>query len=614
MTPSRRNTGTSGALMVILVLGIIAGLYFTRELLVPLAFALALTFLLTPGVSLLERLRIGRLLSVIVTILATVVATGFIAWLIASQLVDVANQLPQYRQNIRAKIQALRKPGKGPLVQAAQSVKEISQELSTADPQANASAGPQIPNQRTGPRVPGPPVPVQVVPDSTNSLTDLRALAKPFLGPLGMAGMVIIFTIFMLINREDLRNRVLRLVGLGQINIMTQALDDAARRVSRYLLMQLVINACFGALFGTGLYFLGVPNPALWGVLAALLRTVPYVGAMTAAALPIILSLAVFDGWLRPLLVIAVFAGLEVVTSYFVEPWLYGAHVGISSLALLAAAIVWTVLWGPAGLILSTPLTVCVVVMGRYFPQLSFLHILLGDEPVLEPEAQLYQRLLAMDQTESRGIVNAFLQGRSLIELYDSVLIPALSLAEQDRHNGMIDTAHEEFLFLSINEMIVEVSEVSLPSGGEVELAQEVRPLPGRVLLVPAHDQADAVAAAMLVQVLDHQGRVTLMCPPGPSPLEMLTSLQPDAEDVICVSAVPPNAFAPARSLCKEIRGRYPASKLLVGVWGFKGDIEQAKARFERAQPDQLITSLAQAVAQVEELTRQLHATKLVRA
>ena len=243
----------------------------------------------------------------------------------------------------------------------------------------------------------------------------------------------------MLIKREDLRNRVLRLVGLGQISIMTQALDDAAQRVSRYLLMQFLVNACFGALFGTGLYFIGVPNPALWGVLAGLLRIVPYIGTMAAAALPIILSLAVFDGWLRPLLVFAVFAGLEVIIGNFVEPWLYGAHTGISSLALLVTTVFWTVLWGPAGLILSTPLTVCVVVLGRHFPQLSFLHILLGDDDVLEPEAQLYQRLLARDQPEARDIVDTFLKGKSLIELYDSVLIPALSLAEQDRHNGMID-------------------------------------------------------------------------------------------------------------------------------------------------------------------------------
>jgi len=287
-------------------------------------------------------------------------------------------------------------------------------------------------------------VPVQIVQSPTSGLADVPDLVKPFFAPLARAGMVLIFTIFMLIKREDLRNRLFRLVGLGQLNIMTQALDDAARRVSRYLFMQFLVNAGFGTLFATGLFSIGVPNPVLWGVLAGVLRIVPYIGTMVAAALPILLSLAVFDGWLPPLLVILLFAGLELIIGNIVEPWLYGAHTGISSLALLVTAVFWTVLWGPAGLILSTPLTVCVVVLGRYFPQLSFLHILLGDEQALEAKAQLYQRLLAMDQAEARTIVDSFLKGAPLIELYDSVLIPALNLAEQDRHSGTIDATQHQ--------------------------------------------------------------------------------------------------------------------------------------------------------------------------
>ena len=601
MSASRRNAEHADAWAVVLVAGIIAALYFTREILVPLAFALTLTFLLTPAVTLLERLRIGRVPSVILTVLASMAAAGCIAWIIANQLVDVANQLPSYRQNIHAKIQALHNPGKGPLGRAAQSVKEIGQELSRPDAPATPPAAPQIPKQRNPPTVPGSPVPVQVVSDGTHGFTDLRALATPFLAPLGLTGIVIIFTIFMLVKREDLRNRLLRLVGLGQINIMTQALDDAAQRVSRYLLMQFLVNAGFGALFGTGLYFIGVPNAALWGVLAGLLRIVPYVGTMVAAALPIILSLAVFDGWLPPLLVFVLFASLELIIGNFVEPWLYGAHTGISSLALLVTTVFWTVLWGPAGLILSTPLTVCVVVLGRYFPQLSFLHILLGDEEVLEAEAQLYQRLLARDQTEARAIVDAILKEKSLIELYDSVLIPALSLAEQDRHNGMVDATREEFLFLSINEMLAEFSEfppqlaASQQPSGNAESAPAA-PHDGRIIFIPAHGQADEVTAAMLAQILEQAGRVVLACPLGASRLEMLTLLQPGENDVICISALPPYAFSPARTLCKEIRGRFPKVKIVVGVWGFKGDTEKAKARFERTQPDRLLTNLAEAV------------------
>jgi hypothetical protein len=303
---------------------------------------------------------------------------------------------------------------------------------------------------------------VQIVPQAAGELDYVRDLVQPVVRPLAEAGLVLIFTVFMLIKRFDLRHRLFRLVGLGQINMMTQALDDAAQRVSRYLLMQILVNAGFGALFGIGLYFIGVPSPALWGAVAGILRIVPYLGTLVAAAMPIALSLAAFTSWLPPLLVFVLFAGLELIIGNFVEPWLYGTNTGISSLALLVAAIFWTVLWGPAGLILSTPLTVCVVVLGRYVPQFSFLHILLGDEEVLGAEAQIYQRLLAMDQPEAHAIVDRFLKEKPLVELYDSVFIPALSLVEEDRHKGALEKTREEFLFLSINDMITELSEYQL--------------------------------------------------------------------------------------------------------------------------------------------------------
>ena len=407
--------------------------------------------------------------------------------------------------------------------------------------------------------------------------------------------MVIIFMVFMLLKREDLRNRLLRLAGLGQLNVMTQAFDDASGRVSRYLLMQFLVNAGFGTLFGLGLYWIGVPNPVLWGAVASILRIVPYVGTLIAATMPLALSLAVFDGWLRPLLVLAVVVSLELTIGNFVEPWLYGTHVGISSLALLVAAVFWAALWGPAGLILSTPLTVCVVVLGRYVPHLSFLHILLGDEPVLAADAQLYQRLLAMDQLEAHAIVGEFLKGRPLVELYDSVLVPALSMAEQDRHKGAIDAVREEFLFVSINEMIAEFSEYQVPES-------EARPA-HRILCIPAHDRADEITAAMLAQMLEKNGFVTMSLPiGGPAPNEMLAAIEAGPNDIVCISSLPPYAFAPARALCKQIRERFPKLKVVVCVWGFSGDLEKAGARFERTRPDRLCTSLASAVEYVQEL------------
>ena len=594
-----------------MLFGTIAALYFAREILIPLAFAVILTFVLTPVVALLQRSRLGRVPSVAVTVLVTMAAAGCVCWIIAIQLVDVAEKLPRYRQNIHVKMEALRIPTEGPLGLAANSLKEIARELSSPGG-PSPDPGPPVQNRkpRTAPSTPTPPLPVQIVQQPSDGLDYLRDLVQPLLGPLGRTGLVLIFTVFMLIKRFDLRHRLFRLVGLGQINLMTQALDDAAQRVSRYLLMQILVNAGFGVLFGFGLYLIGVPTAALWGVVAGILRIVPYIGTMIAATLPIALSLAAFHSWVPPLLVFLLFAGLEMIIANFVEPWLYGVHTGISSLALLVSAIFWTILWGPAGLILSTPLTVCVVVLGRYVPQLSFLHTLLGDEVVLVAEAQIYQRLLAMDQPEAHAIVTQFLKEKSLVELYDSVLIPVLSMAEQDRHKGAIDPTREEFFFLSINEMITELSEYQPaphPSPAEDAAAPSgpAEQTGARILCLPANDRADEVTAAMLAQLLEQAGHAALCLPVAhASLLEMLALLDTRKDDVICISSLPPYAFSPARAMCKLVRERFPKPKLVVGVWGFSGDTEKAKARFERTQPDRLLTSLAQAVELIPELIR----------
>ena len=244
----------------------------------------------------------------------------------------------------------------------------------------------------------------------TNLVQDLRALLGPLAGPAETAAIVVIFTAFMLIKREDLRNRLIRLGGQGQLTVMTQALDDASQRLSRYLLLQFLVNAGYGLLFGVGLYFIGIPHALLWGILAALLRLVPYVGTLIATAFPMAMALAVFPGWQHALLIFGLFVVLELIVANMIEPWLYGAHTGISSLAILVAAVFWSMLWGPVGLILSTPLTVCLMLVGRYVPHLSFLEVLLGDEPVLSPHELFYQRLLAMDQDEARNVAEVQLQ------------------------------------------------------------------------------------------------------------------------------------------------------------------------------------------------------------
>src|ERR1700678_1596756 len=300
---------------------------------------------------------------------------------------------------------------------------------------------------------------------NTSAPRDVTEYVRDIVGPLTSvletAAITVVFTLFILIKREDLRNRVIRLAGSGQLNLMTQALDEAGTRLSRYLLLQFSVNAGYGLLFGLGVYLIGAPHASLWGVLGCLLRFIPYVGAPIAASFPMAMALAVFPGWHQLALTFALFLVLEITLANLIEPWLYGAHTGVSSLAILVAAIFWGMLWGPVGLILSTPLTVCLILMGRYVPQLDFLDILLGDEPVLSPQVHFYQRLLALDDDEARDIASRHLKENSIGNLYDSVLIPALGLAEKDRHMNVLDETRTRFIHQSTRELIEELYESS---------------------------------------------------------------------------------------------------------------------------------------------------------
>jgi predicted PurR-regulated permease PerM len=601
MIRQSKSPVSSGIRNIAILVSVVAVLYLAREILIPLAFAVTLSLILAPAIAWLEKLRLGRVPAALLVMLMSMAGAGAIGWVIFNDLVDVANQLPQYQQNIHKKLEAIRAPNTGAVGRAAASVKELGKELASppapvAPPMASNRAGPRIaPNAASG------PLPVQVVEKPANELLYVRDMIQPFLGPLGVFGMVVIFSLFLMIGHNDLRDRLFRLVGVSQLNVMTQALNDATSRVSKYLLLQLLVNVGFGVLCGTGLFLIGVPYAVLWGAVAAILRIVPYIGAPVAASLPFMLSLAVFDHWMQPLLVFLMFSTIEIVTGNWVEPWLYGVHTGVSSLALILTTVFWTVLWGPAGLILSTPLTVCVVVLGRYVPQFAFLHILLGDEPALVEEAKFYQRLLAMDDQEARTVIDRYLNEHSLLELCDSVLIPALTLAEHDRHKGELDQDREEFLFLSVKEMLAELAERAARAAlADVAAAGDAKPAPacGRIFCIPASDEADEVTAAMLALLLEHSGCIVLPFTPDPG-LQQLTFVQPAADDVFCISALPPFAFAHARTLSHQLRVRFPKIRIVVGVWGFAGDTERAMERFQAPRPDRLVTSLADAIQAV---------------
>jgi predicted PurR-regulated permease PerM len=582
--------------MAAILSGVVVVLYLARDILIPLAFAIILALVLSPAVGWLQKLHFRRFPAVLLVMLVSIAVAGGISYVIFNQLLEVVNELPSYRENIDNKIRALRTPNKGALGRAAQSVEDLGKELATAQ---EAPPQPPLSGRTAGMNTRENPLPVQVIEGPANSLIYIRDLTRPVLVPLAILTIVLVFTVFLLVEEADLRNRLFRLAGLNRVNLMTQALDDATQRVSRYLMLQFLVNAGFGLLCGVGLHMIGVPYAALWGSVAALFRIVPYIGAVVAGLFPLLLSLAVFDGWRLPLLVFLLFSTLELITGNLLEPRLYGSHTGISSLALLLTTVFWATLWGPAGLILSTPLTVCVVVLGRHIPHLSFLHILLGDEPVLAAEAHLYQRLLAMDEQEARTVVEEYLGKNSLLELYDNVILPALTMAELDRHKGALDPEREEFLFLSLREMLAEFSERAQNAAPEQDGGRLDAPVPGRVLCFPAHDEADEIAAAMLSQLLEQAGCPAISFPLGASPQTMLGLVEPVPNDVLCISAVPPFAFSHARTVNRLLRAKFPQARILIGVWGFNGEREGAVKRFQPLPPDKLVTSLADALEYV---------------
>ncbi|MGB7191063.1 MAG: AI-2E family transporter, partial [Acidobacteriaceae bacterium] len=414
--------------------------------------------------------------------------------------------------------------------------------------------------------------------------------------------MILIFTFYMLVKHENLRNRLLLLAGRGRISIMSQAMNEAAARISRYLVMNVLLNAAYGVLFGVSLYFLGIPNATLWGALMGILRMVPYAGTLAGGISTIAFTLAVFPGWLHALWVLLLFAGLEFVVANFIEPHIYGRRTGISAFALLIMAVVWTLLWGWPGLIVSTPLTVCLIVMGRYIPQMSFLNILLGEDAELSPEAHFYERLLAMDQSEAHQIAEDFLDRHTLLELYDRVILPALILSEQDRHKGVLDSVHGSWLHQSVTELVAELTDYQRPPegpSGSEGVAARAHP----VVCVPAEDDVDEIAATMLAQLLEQCGYGTMLLSTRSLTPEILSRLAEDPETVLCISAVPPFAFAQARRLAQSLRDSLPRNPILVGLWGGDGDGETLLARFGNARPNAVPTTLDAAILRIKEMT-----------
>jgi predicted PurR-regulated permease PerM len=573
-------TGTVVAVVVV------SCLYWAQVVFIPVALAMFLTFLLAPLVTILQRRHLGRVSSVVLVVLLAALVLGSFGWLVTVEVMSLSDEFPTYTENIKGRIRSLRQEGGSVTEQLEKMIEVLAKEWQA--PRAELAV--RALEQPVGAAAPSPQA-VVVQPDSPPWVARLPALLRPLVETLGGLALALILTVFMLLKREDLRNRLIRLVGDGRLTVMTKAVDDAGQRISRFLLMQLIINVGFGLVLGIGLFAIQVPHAWLWGMLAAVLRYVPYFGSWITAVLLFALTLASFPGWVQPILVLSFVVVLELITANVLEPRLFGQTIGVSEVALLVSAACWAFLWGPVGLVLSSPLTVCLVVLGKYVPYLEFIYVLLGDEQALAPDVTYYQRLLARDQDEAAQLVLTHAKTLSPEQVYDELLVPALNYTKRDLEHDDLTEADEQFVFQATREIIEDLGERQAAEPA-IERTEAPAPRRLRILGCPGHNEGDRLALEMLRQLLDSAvWEMEILS------LEMLSAEQvalagEKAPAVICIGALPPGGLAHTRYLCKRLRARLPHAKIVVGRWGLKGDVEQNAEQLCEAGADQVATTL----------------------
>lgn len=606
---------------------VIACLYWARQVLIPVALAVLLAFILTPAVSALQRRHLGRLPSVFLVVLLALLLLGGVGYVISRQLDNLVGNLHNYKENIDNKFQSLRGAGEGGFIGRVQTFlgdisdaltqnaqekqrkidareegKESEQGTARADETGSAKGSEQSAGKEKTPK-PGEtadsPLFVQTTPSGWSRVGEAIG---PAAEGLGHAFLILVMVVFMLIQRENLRNRFVRLIGHGRLIATTQAFDEGGQRISRFLLMQMLINAIFGLTLTVGLVVLGLASgqrvlwqyALLWGFLSCVLRFVPYLGTWVAAALVIGFSIATLPGWGLPIGVFAFFLVVELLTANVIEPLLFGHSTGISPLALLLAAAFWTWLWGPIGLILSTPLTVILVLLGKYVPEFHFFEVLLGDEPVLSMHVTFYQRLVARDLDEASDLVESYLRDHSPEQVYEEVLLPTLLLAKKDRDSGELEAENYEFVLQGIRDTEEDLAAV---------LAENFKPAVGAANVValgcPGRDEADELALKMLAELVRLSGHSLEIISSTKLSAEVLEKIQKANPTVVFIGSLPPGGLAQARYLCKRIRQQSPDIKILVGRWGEKEQTERMEARLRGAGADRVATTLHESRAQI---------------
>jgi predicted PurR-regulated permease PerM len=556
---------------------IVAALHLAQAILIPLALAALIALLLSPLVHRLEKWRVPVVAAVgVATAVALLVVVVF-AWVLTRQISELADRLPEYRANIVDKASSLGRAGRY-VGDAVSSFQRLGEEiLESVRPTAPAAAEAQS---------------VRVIDPKVRPLEVVSGVAVTIAKTLGTASIVAVLVIFLLVYRRDVGDRLVQVFGRGSVNLTSQTMVDAAHSVSRYLLLLAIVNGAFGLVMTIGLAILGVPNAILWGLLAAVLRFIPYAGPWAGLLPPFVLSLAVFPSWDRPLALVCGWTVVEIVTANVVEPWVYGSRTVVSPLGVLLGALFWTWLWGPAGLVLAVPLTASVFVLGRSIPRLAFLDTLFGSKTEFDPGMQLYHRLFALDSDAAVALADSFGADKPLVEVCDRLLLPALGLAEIDRHRESLDEDKARSVLDNMRSLLEDLAERRAPQ--DVPLATNGP----RVIVLPAADEADEVVAAMLVECLARAGRVAESASSRDTTEEKVRRAARRPEAVVCISALPPSAAAPARRLARRLRSARPDARIVVGLWSAP-DLALVAERMAPRGRTTLVATLSDAVREL---------------
>ncbi len=534
----------------------IAVLYWAQAVLVPFALAILLAFVLTPPVTWLQR-WVGRVPAVLLVVTLVFGALCLAAWALTWQMGQLVEDLPGYRDNIRSKIADVRLAGEGGAVQKLQEMLEgIKADLETPEALKGTVVQPLI--------------------VASNQVTGLLGFAwlGPVLGPLSTAGLVAAMVIFMLLEHRDLRDRLIGLIGAGQLATTTKAFDEAASRVSRQLLMQSLVSLLYGIAVFAGLYALGVPYPLVWATLGAALRFVPYLGPVLAAGAPIVVSLAALEGWTGPLIVLVGFAVLELFTNLVLETVLYAGAVGVSQVMLLASVAFWTWLWGPLGLLMASPLTVGLVVLGKHVPGLGLLGLLMNESSALAPEFGYYQRLVARDQSEAAELIDRHIKAGTPASVYDALLLPALTYAERDRLAHRLSPEEEAAVIEATRDLIADAAELirrqaaAEPTAAAAVPAVEEAGEPLRVLGYAVNGVADEMALAMLARLVDDLPITMEITGTRMQAAELVSLVRDRHVSVVCFADLPPSSSSKTRYLVRRLRSALPEVRIAVGRWG----------------------------------------------